>query len=486
MASEIRVNKLNSQTGVGTITLSPTGVDISGITTAETLKATTGIVTTLTATTGIVTTFEATTGDITTLRAPTGIVTSLEATTGDITTLRAPTGIVTSFVTNTAKVGGGVTISESGIEASGIGITCANINGTQIGGRRNIIINGAMNIAQRGTSSTQDDIKTVDRFAKGESGTDESLTQAQVNVASGTTPYTLGFRKAFKITNGNQTSGAGTADQANIGYKFEAQDIANCGWNYLSSTSYITFSYWVKSSVAQNFYNTFGTNDGTSQRYVTETGSLSADTWTKITKTIPGNSNLTFNNDNGEGLEITWECYRGTSQTGTRPLNAWAAADNNTRTPDQTSTWWTTNDATFEITGVQLEVGNVATDFEHRSFGQELALCQRYFQKYIHSANEACIATGLIWTGTQVRTPFMFLKEMRTAPSFTSSTASNFQAANGDQSRTASALSLSRICKTHAIIIMTTSSGLTQSNPIFMDNANNGGTDSFFALDSEL
>ena len=88
MASEIRVNKLNSQTGVGTITLSPTGVDISGITTAATLKATTGIVTTLTATTGIVTTFEATTGNITTLRAPTGIVTSLEA-----TTLRAPTAV---------------------------------------------------------------------------------------------------------------------------------------------------------------------------------------------------------------------------------------------------------------------------------------------------------------------------------------------------------------------------------------------------------
>ena len=86
MASEIRVNKLNSQTGVGTITLSPTGVDISGITTAATLKATTGIVTTLTATTGIVTTFESTTGDITTLRAPTGIVTTFTADTARINT----------------------------------------------------------------------------------------------------------------------------------------------------------------------------------------------------------------------------------------------------------------------------------------------------------------------------------------------------------------------------------------------------------------
>ena len=253
MASEIRVNKLNSQTGVGTITLSPTGVDISGITTAETLKATTGIVTTLTATTGIVTTFEATTGDITTLRAPTGIVTSLEATTGDITTLRAPTGIVTSFVTNTAKVGAAVTISESGIEASGIGITCANINGTQIGGRRNIIINGAMAVAQRGTSSTSSGYYTVDRFQVVSSATDEAPTQAQVNVTSGT-PYESGFRKCLKVTNGNQTGGAGATDTIKIQYAIEAQDMATCGWHHDDANDFVTLSFWVKSSVAQNFY----------------------------------------------------------------------------------------------------------------------------------------------------------------------------------------------------------------------------------------
>ena len=331
---------------------------------------------------------------------------------------------------NDVNIGAAVTISESGIEASGIGITCANINGTQIGGRRNIVINGAMQVAQRGTSSTQDDIKTVDRFAKDESGTDESLTQAQVDVASGTTPYTLGFRKAFKITNGNQTSGAGTADRAGIGYKFEAQDIANCGWNYLSTSSYITISYWVKSSVAQNFYNTFTTNDGTAQRYVTETGSLSADTWTKITKTIPGNSNLTFNNDNGEGLEITWECFRGTSQTGTRPLNAWAAADNATRTPDQTSTWWTTNDATFEITGVQLEVGSQVTPFEHRSFNEELLLCKRYFNMIGDGALGAgtAMSDGFIWnnSGTELDFMYTFPVQMRTTPSIYQVTGGNY------------------------------------------------------------
>ena len=131
-------------------------------------------------------------------------------------------------------------------------------------------------------------------------GTDEAPTFAQVDVASGTTPYTNGFRKALKITNGNQTSGAGTDDYIAVDNRIEAQDLANSGWNYISSSNYITLSFWIKSSVAQKyFYVTLKSQDGTQQGYAFETGSLTADTWTKITQTIPGNANLTFDNNNG-------------------------------------------------------------------------------------------------------------------------------------------------------------------------------------------
>ena len=284
--------------------------------------------------------------------------------------------------TGTAKVGAGVTISESGIEASGIGITCANINGTQIGGRRNMVINGSMQVAQRGSSSTSNGYQTVDRYYINYSGTDEAPTQAQADVSSGTSPYAEGFRKSFKITNGNQTSGAGAADRMRLLHIIEAQDMSNSGWNYTDSNSKVTLSFWIKSSVAQNFYFRATTADGTSYNFPMETGALTADTWTKIIKTIPGNSNLTFNNDTGIGLYLIWAQYRGTDNTDSGvALNTWAATSSGTTLfPDYTSTWYTTNDATWEMTGLQLELGSQATPFEHRSFAEELALCQRYYE----------------------------------------------------------------------------------------------------------
>ena len=346
----------------------------------------------------------------------------------DAITLDPNGGAVLAGVTTvtSVKVGAAVTISESGIEASGIGITCANINGTQISGRRNIIINGAMNIAQRGTSSTSSGMNSVDRFAVNFSGTDEAPTQAQVTLSSSDTPYSSGFRYALKITNGNQTSGGGAADYVQIVQKIEAQDMAGSGWNYTSSSSNITLSFWVKSSVAQTMYARLNAEDASRAFSFAFSATTS---WTKIIKTIPGNSNLVFNNDNGVGIALYFIPFYGTNYTTSDHTNdAWITDSSSNQVTDMTTTWYTTNDATFEVTGVQLEVGSQATAFEHRSYGEELDLCTRYCQVMTSNAtseriNFANVVVHGAGNGVYI---MVGLLPMRTAPSVT--TEGSFQA----------------------------------------------------------
>ena len=313
--------------------------------------------------------------------------------------------------------------SIKGVGASTAAITVNNTDGTCTANitnnlsNRNLIINGAMQVAQRGTSSTSSGYHTVDRFKCTHNGTDEAPTQAQVDVSSSDLPFTKGITKAFKITNGNQTSGAGVNDYIFIDTRLEAQDVRNSGWNYTSSSSFLTLSFYVKSSVAQNFYGYVQSFDGTGRTYPFETGSLSANTWTKITKTIPGNSGLGFDNDNNMGFLVLIAPFWGTTYTDSGvTLNQWGTSNGNARTPDNTSTWYTTNDATFEYTGVQLEVGSVPTDFEHRSFAQELALCERYCltlctgQQYIGTCmlyNSLTHTAAMVWKTTMRAAPTM-------------------------------------------------------------------------------
>ena len=332
--------------------------------------------------------------------------------------------------------------SIKGVAASTAALTINNTDGTCTANitnnlsNRRLTINGAMTIAQRGTSSTSSGFYTVDRFKITNTGTDESPTQAQVDVASGTTPYTSGFRKALKVTNGNQTGGAGAADFIWIQHIIEAQNIATSGWNYTSSSSNITLSFWIKSSVAQDFKGYLRSRDGTNYEYPFATGSLSADTWTKVTKTIPGKSNITINNDNEAGLEINLFPFLGTDRTDSGVTeNAWATYNSAGRTKDNTSTWYTTNDATLEITGVQLEVGSVATDFEHRSFGQELALCQRYFFSVTgDNADYPGCYTGGMARGGHFFWMVHFPVAMRTNPTYTGVSGNGQAYGDGDSS----------------------------------------------------
>ena len=318
--------------------------------------------------------------------------------------------------------------SIKGVGASTAAITVNNSDGTCTANitnnlsNRNLIINGAMQVAQRGTSSTANSYSTVDRFRVDDGGHDEASTKEQAAVTSGGA-YDSGFRKCLKITNGDQTNGAGASDYIQILTKIEAQDVASSGWKYTSTSSFITVSFWIKSSVAQAFSGSIRTVDGTAQSFKFDTPSLTADTWTRVTKTIPGNSNLTFDNNNDRGLELYLFPFIGTTYT-TANSNSetWVTAAGDTYANNMTSTWWTTDNATFELTGVQIEVGSVATDFEHRSYADELRRCQRYYAKYssIGSNYAQFLVTSGYSTDTDSRGMFNFVVEMRVAnPSFT-------------------------------------------------------------------
>ena len=320
-------------------------------------------------------------------------------------------------------------------------VNIPNINGGQIGGRRNIIINGDMQIAQRGTSSNSSGYQTVDRYKTVYSGLDNAPTFEQVDTSSSDTPYTLGLRKAFKVTNGDQTS-VGAADNFRIEYKIEAQNIGQSGWNFKSSTGFITLSFWCKSSVAQNFAIRLYNADAT---YAYSFVFAATTSWTKITHSIKGDSGIVINNDNGGGLNINWVLFEGTDGTTSGHTNeTWASYSTTDKVGDMTSTWYDTNDATFELTGVQLEVGSQATAFEHRSFGEELLLCQRYYYnhadggtKYAMGGNsgETTISeNATMYAANNMFCSIKFPTQMRAKPTLEVVTGSNYYISFSDGS----------------------------------------------------
>ena len=264
-----------------------------------------------------------------------------------------------------------------------------------------LIINGDFAVAQRATSSTANGYGSVDRFYHGRNG--GTRTSSQETLTSGD-PYDEGFRKHFRFT--NTTAGSNNAtDYVELYYYVEAQDIASSGWDYTSSDSYVTLSFWVRSSVAGTYPIWIRDEDNTSYRYVF-TYTVAANTWTKVTHSIAGNSNLVFNNDNGRGLRINWLTFYGSDYTVASPtLNAW---DNSNNIPDFATTWNTTAGSTFDVTGVKLEVGTTATPFQHESYAENLAKCQRYYlQQTTH------IQTPI---GGSMIVPIYFPTTMRATP----------------------------------------------------------------------
>ena len=268
-------------------------------------------------------------------------------------------------------------ITATSFSGSGANLTSLRTN-------RNLIINGDCSVCQyRGITgeTTGVGVLTTDRWHLGYSGHDEEITQEHRNNPVSAAPSKLGISHSFQVKNGNQTS-TGSNDYCRISYTIESQYMRNSGWDFQNSNSFLTLSFWVKSSVSKNFYGQFFCQDSPFLQRSFETGTLSANTWTKVEISIPGYSTMNFDHNEGPGLIIYWYLYAPTAYTsGNGPLNTWMGYNSTKFTPTDSDAWWTADNATFDITGVQLEVGNVATPFELKNYEQNLWECKRYYQR---------------------------------------------------------------------------------------------------------
>ena len=392
-----------------------------------TTKIVTGIVTTLTATTGIVTTLTTNTltanstakvGSGVTLSPDgdvfvTGVTTSTTVKVGSGVTISSDGDVFTTGITTSSSVivGGGVTISESGIEASGIGITVANINGESIGGRRNIVINGAMIVAQRGTNFTSTSGEfTIDRF-KHEVGSSFNFDTTTTH----STVHPNGFKNSLKISPDSVVTPS-SGENGTIRMQLEGQDLQQFAHGS-SSAKPMTVSFYAKSA-SQNSGHVYSIQvrkydaDG-NRKYVLKPFTVT-DSWQRFSFTFIGDTADEIRDTSEQGLEINWHLSCGPDDL-VSATETWTSSTLFQAVSGQNNFMDNTSNQFF-LTGVQLEVGSQATAFEHRSFNEELTLCHRYYQSSYFR-----IRLNGRSSATQSEFSHYFKGTMRTDPTVTTS-----------------------------------------------------------------
>ncbi len=244
--------------------------------------------------------------------------------------------------------------------------------------RRNLIINGDMRVAQRGTSASSvtsaGAAYLIDRI-------NYNLSSAGTWTFSQDSDAPSGFTKSFKALCTTATGTLGAGGYLVFYQNFEGQDFQQLDYGS-SSAKTVTLSFYVKSNKTGTYQVTFRASDGTTERHIGGTYTVnSSGVWERKTITYVGDTAQAIINDNTRGNTLEWWVVAGTTFTSGSSPTAWqnqVSADRagglNVNLGDATNNYW-------QVTGIQLEVGNSATDFEHRSFGEELLACQRYLFK---------------------------------------------------------------------------------------------------------
>jgi len=277
-------------------------------------------------------------------------------------------------------------------------------------GSKKLIINGAMNVAQRGTSSAGlgADATTylLDRWAFGTGGTAGRLTMSQDSNGP------AGFANSLKLDCTTADTSIAAGEQSYLIYKFEGQDLQQLKKGTSSAES-MTLSFYVKGNAAATYTAEFYDADNNRQNGQTFSVTTS---WNKVTLTYAPDTTGAYNDDNALSLYLFIWIHTGTTMSGgTFTSNSWAGSVNANRVSSSNTSFFDSTARTLNITGVQLELGSVATDFEHRSYGEELALCQRYYYQEDGNNRHDVKQYHPSYRSLDIR----WLVQMRAAPTFT-------------------------------------------------------------------
>jgi hypothetical protein len=290
----------------------------------------------------------------------------------------------------------------------------AQINGMtptadSLQGFRNRIINGNMVIDQRnaGASVTvsTSGVYVIDRWKNRANGGGAFSVQQSSTAPAGFTNSSL-----YTVTTADSSIAAG--DNYWIIQEIEGYNVADLDFGTANAKN-ITMSFWVRSSVTGT-YSVFLSNGTTYNRgYVATYTINAADTWEQKSVTVAGDTTGTWGKTNGGGLSAGFNLGAGTNYQTT--AGSWGSAF--VQATSGTTQWISNSGATFYITGVQLEAGSVATPFERRPYGTELALCQRYYYRAKATKEDYGFGVAFIESGTLSGLLIPFPVPMRTIPS---------------------------------------------------------------------
>ena len=346
-------------------------------------------------------------------------------------------------------------------------------------GMRNRVINGAMLIAQRNANtsatatvnSTSFGIHDADRFNVGVGNTAVVTTQRSTDVPAG-----QGFQYSKKIT--VTTASTSTGRYAEFSYNMEAQDTMNMGWDAYSPTSFITVSFWAKSSLAGTYVAQIRNRRPVTTRAFSYYYTLAANTWTKISFQVPGDASGTWYNDNGEGLTLWINADTGSDFTNvSSPTGSWFAITATNYYQPYSQQWCATVGNTFNLTGVQIERGTVSTPFDFRPIGTELSLCQRYCQVYTNPPLKGVSQV----VNAAYRMSMVLPVQMRSAPSTT--IIGNFKVYDASTTALYSSIAANYSTINHIEYDFALQSNITVSRPV---TCYYGDSFASFILSSEL